>query len=198
MTPPRAGLSRDTVLDVATEVADREGLDLVSLKAIAAAVNVRPPSLYNHVDGLEDVRLGLRLRALGQVLQAQNAAIQGLPVGEWLPALATAHRDFARHHPGLYEATHPTSHRPDEDPEAQRLSSLILETLVEAVSPFGLAEDEAIHAVRAFRSLVIGFNLLESAGHFGIPVGVDASFDYLVSLLMAGLHQSGGAPENAN
>jgi AcrR family transcriptional regulator len=191
MTPPRAGLTRDTVLDVATEVADREGLELVSLKAIAAAVNVRPPSLYNHVDGLEDVRVGLRLRALEQVLQSQNAAIQGLPVGEWLPALARAHRDFAARHPGLYEATHPTAHRPDEDPEVRRVSSLILETLIEAVSPFGRTEDEAIHAVRAFRSLVIGFNLLERAGHFGIPVGIDESFDYLVGLLMSGLQAPG-------
>ena len=193
MTPPRAGLTRDAVIDIAAEIADRDGLESLSLKAIAAAANVRPPSLYNHVDSLEDVHLGLRLRALKQVLQAQNAAIQTLPVGEWLPALAAAHRDFATHHPGLYEATHPTAHRPDEDPEAQRLSSLILETLVEAVSPFGLSEDESIHAVRAFRSLVIGFNLLESAGHFGMPVGVDASFDYIVALLMAGLPQSTAA-----
>lgn len=195
MTPPRAGLSRDAVIDIAAQVADRDGLTSLSLKAIAAAANVRPPSLYNHVDSLEDVHLGLRLRALEQVLQAQNAAIQARPVGEWLPALAAAHRDFATRHPGLYEATHPTAHRPDEDPEVQRLSSLILETLVEAVSPFGLTEDEAIHAVRAFRSLVIGFNLLESAGHFGMPVGIDASFDYVVELLMAGLPRT--APQLA-
>lgn len=187
MTPPRAGLSRDAVIDVAAEVADRDGLELVSLKAIAAAAKVRPPSLYNHVANLEDVRLGLRLRGYEQVLRAQNAAIEGLPVEQWLPALAAAHREFAARHPGLYAATQPTAHRPDEDPEVQRVSGQILDTLVEAVSVFGLTEDEAIHAVRAFRSLVIGFNALESAGHFGIPVGVDESFDYLVALLMSGL-----------
>lgn len=199
MTPPRAGLTRDIVIDIASEVADRDGLELLSLKAIAAAVDVRPPSLYNHVDGLEDVHLGLRLRAFELLFSEQSAAIEGLPVEEWLPALAAAHRSFATNHPGLYAATHPTTHRPDEDPEVQRVSLQILDALVEAVSPFGLTDQESIHAVRAFRSLVIGFNLLESAGHFGMPVGIDESFEYVVSLLTAGLKQSrpavnGGGP----
>jgi len=196
MTPPRAGLNREAVIDVAAEVADRDGLDLVSLKAIATAVNVRSPSLYNHVDGLEDVHLGLRLRAFQLLLEEQSAAIEGLSVDRWLPALAAAHRSFAARHPGLYAATHPTTHRPEEDPEVQQVSLQILDTLVEAVSPFGLTEQEAVHAVRAFRSLVIGFTSLEGAGHFGMPIGIDDSFDYLVSLLMAGLQRVGDTDSN--
>ena len=190
MTPPRAGLSREAVIDVASEVADRDGLELVSLKAIAASVNVRPPSLYNHVAGLEDVHRGLRQRAFALLLAAQREAIDGLPADRWLPALAAAHRTFATQHPGLYAATHPTTYRPDEDAEVRRLSAQILDTLLEAVAAFGVSEEEAIHAVRAFRSLVIGFNSLEHAGHFGLPAGVDESFDYLVELLVAGLRPS--------
>ena len=191
MPPPRAGLSRDAVIDVAAEVADRDGLEQVSLKTIAAAANVRPPSLYNHVDGLEDVRVGLRLRAFELLLAEQSQAIDGLPASERLAALADAHRAFAQRHPGLYAATHPTTYRPDEDAEVQRVSLLILDTLLEAVSAFGLGDEQAVHTVRAFRSLVVGFNSLESAGHFGIPVGVDESFAYLVALLTAGLTPAG-------
>lgn len=195
MTPPRAGLSREAVIDVATEVADRDGLESLSLKAIAAAANVRPPSLYNHVANLEDVHLGLRLRGYELLLETQSVAIRGLPVEQWLPALAAAHRKLAELHPGLYAATQPTSHRPDEDPEVQRVSLQILDTLVEAVSVFGLTEVEAIHAVRAFRSMVIGFNALESAGHFGMPIGIDESFDYVVALLMSGLQHPTASAE---
>lgn len=201
MPPPRAGLNREAVLDVATEIADREGFDRVTLKAIAAAVNVRPPSLYNHVGGLDDVRVGLRLRAFHLLSAEQTRAVDGLPTNQWLPALAEAHRTFAHDHPGLYAATHPTTHRADEDPEVRHVSQGILDTLIQAVSPFGLSEEDAIHAVRAFRSLVVGFNALESAGHFGIPVGVDESFAYLMSLLTAGMARSGArkthrAPRN--
>jgi AcrR family transcriptional regulator len=187
VTPPRAGLSRPVVLDVAAEIADREGLDHVSLKSIAAAVNVRPPSLYNHIEGLDDVKLGLRVRGFERLLAEERDAVAGLPVAEWLPALAHAHRRFARRHPGLYAATHPTAHRDDETDEVRQLARPGLDILLEAVSPFGLGEDDAVHAVRAFRSLVVGFNQLESAGHFGIPVGVDESFEYVVALLTAGL-----------
>ena len=191
---PRAGLTRESVLDIATEVADRDGFDQVTLKTIAATVNVRPPSLYNHVDGLDDVRLGLRLRAFKLLLAEQTAAVDGRAIRDWLPALADAHRRFALDHPGLYAATHPTTHRTthrtDEDPEVRQVSRLILDALVKAVSPYGLSDDEAVHAVRAFRSLVVGFNSLESAGHFGIPVGIDESFSYTVSLLVGGLARS--------
>ena len=181
---PRAGLTRESVLDIATEVADRDGFDQVTLKTIAATVNVRPPSLYNHVDGLDDVRLGLRLRAFKLLLAEQTAAVDGRAIRDWLPC--PRRRPTVSLRAGSSGAVRgDTPDDPPDDPpgpmripRCARVSRLILDALVKAVSPYGLSDDEAVHAVRAFRSLVVGFNSLESAGHFGIPVGIDESFSY--------------------
>lgn len=184
---PRAGLDRNAVLDAAVAVVERGGADALSLKAIADSVGVRPPSLYNHVAGLEDVRVGLRLRAYGFVAARQRAAIEGVPREGWLRALAYAHRQFATEHPGLYAAVQPSAHVPDTDPAVRAAAEQVLTQLLEAVEARGASGDEAVHAVRALRSAVLGFIALESAGHFGMAQDVDASFDRLVGYLEAGL-----------
>jgi hypothetical protein len=49
---------------------------------------------------------------------------------------------------------------------------------------YGLDGDDAIDAVRAFRSGLHGFVSLEASGGFGLPVSVDRSFDRLVRALV--------------
>src|SRR5882757_8941342 len=46
---PRQALSRKQVLRTAIAIADREGLDAVSMRRLAAELNVGPMSLYRHV-----------------------------------------------------------------------------------------------------------------------------------------------------
>ena len=53
---PRAGLTPATVVDAAIALVDRDGPDALTLAAVADRLDVRAPSLYNHVDGLDDLR----------------------------------------------------------------------------------------------------------------------------------------------
>jgi hypothetical protein len=48
----------------------------------------------------------------------------------------------------------------------------------------GCRGDEAIHAIRAMRSAVLGFTLLESSGGFGLPTDLDESFRWMVLRLV--------------
>jgi AcrR family transcriptional regulator len=186
VTPPRAGLDRDAVLDAATSVIDSAGVDALSLKAVADTVGVRTPSLYNHVDGLEDVRAGLRLRAYRALAARQRTAAEGAPPHELLRRLSHAQRAFAREHPGLFAAIQPTTHRGDVPSEIRDASEVVLEQLLAAVAAFGLHGEAAIHAVRTWRSSLLGFIALEGGGHFGMPQDVDASFDWLIETLELG------------
>jgi hypothetical protein len=58
------------------------------------------------------------------------------------------------------------------------------------MSSLGLQGEDAIHAVRAFRSMVHGFATLEVAGGFGMPQDCDESFRRLVNALAAGFEAS--------
>jgi hypothetical protein len=57
------------------------------------------------------------------------------------------------------------------------------------MASFGLQGEDALHAVRALRSLVHGFTTLEVSGGFGMPLDLDESFRRLVDLFIAGLQK---------
>ncbi|WP_448221712.1 TetR/AcrR family transcriptional regulator [Gordonia iterans] len=47
--PPAARLSRDTIVDAATALIEREGIDRLSMRRLADDLGCRPMSLYHHV-----------------------------------------------------------------------------------------------------------------------------------------------------
>ncbi|NIR36799.1 MAG: TetR family transcriptional regulator [Actinobacteria bacterium] len=56
----RRALDSDLVITTAADLADREGLDAVTLTRVADELGVRQPALYRHVDGFDDL-----IRSLG-------------------------------------------------------------------------------------------------------------------------------------
>lgn len=190
---PRAGLDTQTVIDAATELADREGLEAVTLASLAKCLNVKPPSLYNHLDGLEGVRRALTLRGLREAYARITRAAVGLARDEALIAVAAAFREFAREHPGLYTASL-RAPAPD-DAEHAAAGNEIVAVVVTVLAGYGLKGDDVLHATRGVRALVHGFVSLEAAGAFGLPLDLDESFRRLLRAFITGLQSpSSGSP----
>jgi hypothetical protein len=61
--------------------------------------------------------------------------------------------------------------------------------LLAVLEPYKLAEEEAIHAIRGFRSIVHGFLALEAGGAFKMKVDLEASFYWLINLYIANLNR---------
>lgn len=72
----RAGITHEDVVDAAAVVAERDGLAAVSVATVAAAVCVRAPSLYSHVEGRADPVAALR--SIGHAYRAFNYEHPGL------------------------------------------------------------------------------------------------------------------------
>jgi AcrR family transcriptional regulator len=183
--PRRPVLTADRVIDVAADLADREGYANLTLGKVAAKLGVRTPSLYNHLDGLEDLRRRLAVRALAALGDELQRAAVGRSSEDAVRAIAVAYRRFAHAHPGLYATTVPSTEGTEE--AIQQAGDAMLRTVLAALSGYGLSEEEAIHATRSVRSAVHGFISLELAGGFGLPAEVDASFEWLIGLLARGL-----------
>lgn len=58
-TDRRPGLSRERILDAALALVDRDGLDELSMRRLAAELDVEAMSLYRHVDNKDDLLAGL-------------------------------------------------------------------------------------------------------------------------------------------
>ncbi|AHH99725.1 TetR/AcrR family transcriptional regulator [Kutzneria albida] len=64
---PRQQLSRQAIVDAALAILDAEGLDAVSMRRVAQALNTGPASLYAHVSSKEELCELLLERVLSQV-----------------------------------------------------------------------------------------------------------------------------------
>jgi AcrR family transcriptional regulator len=184
---PRAGLTEARVVDEAERMADEVGLSRLTLAAVAERLGVRQPSLYKHIDGMDALQRSLAVRAKSELANVLARAAVGRERGEAIASLSHAYRAWALEHPGRYAAAQRAPMPGDADDEAA--SQALVQIVADVLDGYQLREDDAIDAIRAFRSTLHGFITLEAAGGFGLPVDIDRSFDQLVRGLITALSQ---------
>jgi len=183
---PRAGLDAGVVVAAAAALADADGLHQLTLARLAAVLGIRTPSLYAHIDGLDDLRARLGARGAWELAAALQLAAAGRAHGDALRAIALAYREYAHAHPGTYAAMQMA---PDSE-EFEAAGAAVVGPIVAVLGGYALEGEPAIHAVRAIRSALHGFVSLERDGGFGLPLDIDDSYDNLVTMLDAGLAAS--------
>lgn len=176
-------------------LANRRGLDRLSMSDLAAALEIRTPSLYSHVAGIDAVKRLLALDGLAALEAGAARATIGKSGPQAVRALLHGYRDFARRNPGIYAATIPTP--PPQDAEWLAAAKRLSETCVAALQGYGLQGSEAIHALRGLRSLVHGFVSLEAGGALKRAVNQDESFAWLVEAFLAMLERHPRNPEKS-
>lgn len=186
----RPGLNEAIVVEAAVELINQEGLEKLSIASLAGKLNVRPPSLYNHIDGLDGLQRALALRGLRELTAELQSAALGRAGYEALDAVARAYRAFAGRQPGLYALTLRSTE--DEDPALQAAGRAAVEVALAVFRGYGLADENALHATRCLRSALHGFVSLEAAGGFGLPLDLDQSFEHLLKALDCGFRTGFG------
>jgi AcrR family transcriptional regulator len=182
---PRAGLNTDRVVAAAAELADEVGPDQLTLAALAARLGVRQPSLYKHVASLDSLRQLIAKRGKAEIADVLGRAAIGLARDDALVAMAHAWRAWALDHPGRYQIAQRAAAPGDAGHQA--VADRAVEVVAAVMAGYGLDGDDAIDAIRAFRSALHGFVSLEANGGFGMPFSVDRSFDRLVHALVAAM-----------
>ncbi len=186
--PLKPRLHREMVIYEAARLADAEGVDALTLNRLAARLGIRPPSLYNHVDGMPGLLRELALLNIRMLEARLKDAAVGRSGADAIRALAQAYREYIKEHPGVYLAGLRAQRlHPPIDAELRQGEERVVGVVLAVLAPFGLSGEDALHAVRGLRSLVHGFATLEIAGGFGLPLDCDESFRRLVNLLIAGL-----------
>lgn len=162
MTVARPRLNRDRVLDAAVALADREGVEALTVRRLADDLGVHPTSLYNHVPDKASILDGVVERLFDQLVAAPAQGWQG-----WLRSMADGLRDLARAHPGAFMVL---TRRPAENPAAFRLTEQGLQAFVDGGFPL----DEATRAVRGASLAMLGLALNECPpmGDWVEPVAV--------------------------
>ncbi|AIQ63958.1 Tetracycline repressor protein class B from transposon Tn10 [compost metagenome] len=187
---PRAGLDKSKIVAAAVEIADEQGVEGVTLAALAARLGVRSPSLYNHIDGQNGLRTLLAVHGLNKLGDEIGGASQGLSGSEAIQAMGKGYAEFAKRHPGLYEMT---LQAPDGDhPELIEAGERVLKLIIDLLKPYNLDEQAELHAVRGLRSILHGFASLEQKGGFGMPLDTGLSLQTTLEAYLSGIDKFRG------
>ena len=96
----RAGLTRERIIAVAVDLVDRHGLASFGVRPLAAALDVDPMSIYNHIPGKAALLDGVSEAVL---TEAANAAPE--PPEDWQEIarwMADSYRAMAMRHPRVF------------------------------------------------------------------------------------------------
>ena len=180
-------LSRDSVVNAALTFLDREGWDALTINALANQLGTKGPSLYNHVQSLDDLRRTVRMRVVGDIIAMLNTVAQGRTRDDAVTAMASAYRSYAHHHPGRYSAF---TRMPlgGDDPEFTDATRAAAAPVISVLASYGLDGEDAFYAALEFWSAMHGFVLLEMTGAMN-GIDTDAVFTDMVMRLASGMER---------
>jgi AcrR family transcriptional regulator len=190
-TPDRTSL--DEIVRAARDILEVDGVDGVSMRAVADRVGVRAPSLYKRVRSRDDlIRLlgESTVDELNERLDAVVAAGAGADAVARLADLARALRTFARERPAgyrlIFSAPSPAAQLPPET--LARSTEALFAITSELAGP-----DNALEAARTVTAWATGFIAMELAGSFRLGGDVERAFEFGILRIASALGRPPGA-----
>jgi AcrR family transcriptional regulator len=183
--PAPARTSTAAVVAAGRAILERDGLDALTMQAVADAVGVRAPSLYKRVAGRDTlVRLVVDQAAL-ELADEVDDAVRGADPAADLRAVADAFRRFALRNPAAYPLLFDPRQGGMSDDARDRSSEA-----VRRVSAALAGEEHALAGARMVVAWAHGFVSMELAGAFRLGGDVDDAWDFALRGLVAALSGS--------
>ena len=185
------GVTRERVLSAAIELADRDGIESLSMRKLAHELGIEAMSLYTHVRSKNDLLDGLA-----------DAVVAQIPIdvdsGDWkasLRQLALTARTVMLRHPWAPRAVEAQT---APGPAALRYINAVLGVLREG----GFSVAEAHHALHILGSRAVGFSqdLFDDSGDLEpeaaafLEKQLGATHPYVVEMALAVTHQGALGP----
>ena len=187
----RTQLTRERVVSAAIELADRDGIESLSMRKLAQELGVEAMSLYTHVRNKNDLLNALADAVIGQIPISADGS-------DWkasLRQMALGARTVMLRHPWAPRAVEAQD---APGPGALRYINAVLGVLREG----GFTVAQAHHALHILGSRGLGFtqDLFDDSGELGpeaadvIAKQLSASHPYIVEMALAVSHSGALGP----
>jgi AcrR family transcriptional regulator len=184
-TPARTSIAQ--IVAAGRSLVSADGLDALTMQAVAERVGVRAPSLYKRVPS----RAALVRLVASDLLAELGAALAGSggsgdPEAD-LARLAHTFRSYALAEPGILSVVFsplPSEMAPDPQDVARSVEPLL--ALTDAL----VGPHRALSAARTLTAWISGFVRMEGQGAFGLGGSIDEAFEFGLDVLLAGLRKA--------
>lgn len=175
----KRGLNRQIIVTEAIRMVEEQGYDRLSVRELAGRLGIKPASLYNHIEGIEDLAVSIA-ETVGERLEHElKCAVEGKGREDALRGAARAYLAFAAEHYQLYRAL---IRVPKADTERHRtVGAKSFACFVEILHGYGLDAKVEHNLVRMLRSFLHGFVELCESGYLTHTYGDRRdSFDFAI------------------
>ncbi len=186
-------ITRDSIIQKATEMVEQEGVEQLSLGKLAKALGVKAPSLYRYVNNKNALLQAVNLQTVQRLFVAYEQALADVEgeAGARLTVILQAHCAFALSHPRCYMlalANPIDAQRPDE----AILTQMVLP--IQAITAEITGEAHSLAALRGALALVHGFVMLELNNQLRRGGDLMADFDQAITAYIRGWQTVSGEP----
>lgn len=154
---------------------------------LADDLNIQTPSLYNHIQNLEDLPKELMIYGWNQMAEAILNAVAGVSGYDVLEALCHAFYRYAVQNPGVFNAM--LWYNKYQNNVMLDSTEKIFSIVYKITSSLNIPKETSNHLIRTFHGFLEGFSLLVNNTAFGNPSSIDDSFDLSLKVLIAGIKE---------
>jgi TetR/AcrR family transcriptional regulator, tetracycline repressor protein len=177
-----AFLDPDVIVEAAWALVERDGVDTLTTRTLAATLGVKSPALYWHVPSMTALHGLMVERMLSESIRDPS---EGEAWGVWLHDVGKAqHRNFLSHR----DSGRILAMAPPTDVTRNHIMPMLMTPLVNA----GFHQADAAAAAGAFASFILGWVIYEQSAeantYIASMVDLTAGFEFGLTALITGLH----------
>jgi len=188
--PYPAQTDRNTIIQTARTLIEREGVEQLSLARLATELGIKAPSLYRYIPNKAALLQAVNLLTYRQLFIAYETALQvaGDDPQDRMLAIFRAHRAFAHANPETYVLAYTTT-VPEQRADERVLEQMarLIQELMSAIS----GPERSLAALRGALALVHGFVMLELKDQLKRGGDLTQAFEESIAAYVAGWQQRG-------
>lgn len=157
-------ISKEIIVAETVKMINENERPEISIHELARRLDIKPPSLYNHIKNTKDLRHEVFKYAIDQFVNNQNAAVLGKTKDAAVIAFSRAYYQFAKKNKGLYQLIMSMPLNGDE--YEKEIAIPLLKSVIDVLKSYGLDDETNAIWQRVLRSILHGFIAQEELGYF--------------------------------
>lgn len=185
MSPYPVQTDRETIIETARMLIERDGVEYLSLGNVASELGIKAPSLYHHIKSKSALLQAVIEHTYRMLFQSYDEALENANDSpeEQLLRIARAQHVFAHANPNTYMLAYAA-----QNPELRADPNMLLERAIEVqkIMIQISGEENSLPALRGLLALIHGYIMLELNEQFQRGGDLSATFDSIVNRYLTG------------
>ena len=179
------GISYEAIIKTSALLANKIGLDNLSLKMIADELNIKSPSLYNYISSLDEIKRGLMIYGWKEMENKMVDSVIGVSGYDALRNMSNIFYEYATNNKGVFTAM--LWYNKFENDDMIKATDRLFNIVFKIMKPLNISDQNINHIIRTLRSFLEGFSLLVNNNAFGNPISIKESFNLSLEIIINGI-----------